>query len=130
MDTRDILWKNVENATPETVLKTVLEYCDYFIEQKESGILREEEAGYAICGLIAHDVLSRLEIFSLLPTEVDAILEYACEMEIGREISKGAGIPTNAVWNTQDADAYKQKQWREFLALIDNGKKKLAENTA
>jgi len=106
----------LKNATLENKREVFLEYCRICIEEKEKGILREEEVGYKICGcrFLKKELVEIPELYDLITS--------ACDMEIPRESSSGAGISLSDKWDEKSADDYKRKQWEEFLWLYKQAK--------
>jgi hypothetical protein len=118
MNSIDQALEKLKNAASENKRGAFLEYCRVCIEEKNKGILREEEVAYKICGcMFLKKGLSDI-------SELDDIIMYACDMEIPRESSFGAGISLSDKWNEKNADDYKRKQWEEFVLLYEQVKEK------
>lgn len=85
-----------------------LQYCEKVILEKEKGDLRVEAAARKICALVTED----------FPDSAKEIISYACELEIPREMSVGAGINIGDKWDEQEAAAYKEKGWEKLVWII------------
>ncbi len=115
MDKIQLAFNKLKEAHLENRYETFIEYCDECISEKETGNIREEEAAYSICGSISINGLSSIP-------KIEAVIDCACDMEIPRESSYGAGISINDTWIKEKADEYKQKQWKELLEVIEEAK--------
>lgn len=102
-------WTKLINAPEDQRVGAILEYCQAFIDQKDEGAKSAEEAGYEICGIHGLE-------FKNLPEDVIAMIDAACELEIGRDTKAFFG---EGVWTEEEADAKKENQWDNFLALFE-----------
>jgi hypothetical protein len=115
MDKIKFIHKIKESNNPEKE-KLFLNFCDALIAEKESGVLREEQVGYDVCGV-------GLSSSTTINSPLDRLISHACQMEILRETSIGCGISLSDTWTQENADAYKENEWKEFCVLLEDVKK-------
>jgi hypothetical protein len=110
------LWQVFKNASLKDKPKVFFDYCNFYIEQKNKKILREEEVAYKICSCTS---LHELSTFPGL----EAIIDHACDIEIPRESSYiKEHTFVNGIWNKEKADKYKEEEFEILLSLIKKAK--------
>lgn len=110
-DNSKINHNEISSLPSEEKTDIFLSYCHTCINEKEEGKVSVEQAAYKICDL---GVKADFHENSVIET----IINHACELEISRETSVGAGISLNEKWDKKSADEYKEKGWLKFKQLV------------
>ncbi len=108
------LWQELIQSTASDAQYLFLEYCSSVIDDKNQSDLSVEQSAYKICGIVVHDFIKDKQLL--------LIKDRACELEIPREMSVGAGIKIGEKWDTDKANVYKEEGWQELVKLINDAK--------
>jgi hypothetical protein len=108
LDSHTHEWKELLSAPAYQRINAVLKYVNSYVQKKENGEVRAEQAGYAVCGIMGAE-------FKDLPKDIEELIDAACELEIGRESTYFYG---EGEWNQNVADLKKEEQWDRFNDLF------------